>query len=249
MTVVFTVARPFAIVAACDSAVKEEIEGDVSYSTGAKSYCIEGVGVVTTWGARDGNSIGQFISKLRDTGHTPDVTELAAQVRSFLENDFNPRDRGSGDVGYHVAGFHNGVPHVYHVFWNAPGEGRPATGLYDTQQDNPGSGIFMLYNGREDLAHAMASALVGEIERGQRPPMGLGTALGLVALAHLVLRFSAELSHDVSPPFIANVIDEGNHIVTACLPDWQPLTDPSWKRMNDFTARIGKLVEVIKLLP
>jgi hypothetical protein len=138
---------------------------------------------------------------------------------------------------------------VYHIFWNGPGADRPTDGLYDRQEHRPETGIFMLFNGREDLAGAVVGALMQEIEREQRPPLRLGSGVGLVALAHLVLRFARELTHDVGPPFYAHVIDPENHIVTAELPEWQPLIDPTFAKLTKFVQEISELREILKLRP
>lgn len=247
MTVVVTIARPFAIVAASDSAVKEEIGGEVAYSTGAKGFKLDGIGVVTTWGARDGNNVGAYVHSLAGDRAVRTVSELGARIRQYLEHDYGPRERNAPDVGYHVAGFEGGVPTVYHIFWNAPGEDRPAGGAYETQLYRPEAGIFALYNGRDDLARSVMDALLRQFQRGERLPLRLGNALGMVGLAHLVLRFARELTFDVGPPFLAHVIDESNSITTIRLPEWQPVGDPEFGELLELSRRISGLVEVAKL--
>jgi hypothetical protein len=244
MTIVFTAAQPFGIVTACDSAVREDAGEDTTYSTGRKHYAIEGSGVVTTWGSRDGNNIGRFLDSLPDDSKSG-VDVLAASVRRFLEFEFNPRQRGAPDVGYHVSGFRDGHAEIHHIYWNAPGPGRPHDGVYESEPHVVPTGMFLLFNGRDDLANAVVNALIKEINSGQRIPMNLSRAFGVVSLAHLVLRFASEISFDVGPPFFAHVIDPRNEISTVELPSLQPLS--SFSAMIQFAERIHNVVDTIKI--
>ena len=122
MTIVCTIVRSFAIVASCDSAVKEDIDGEEpAYSSGRKGYPLPGIGVVTTWGARDGNQVGRVLERALEEGRIKSVEQAARLVESYLRDDFAPQERGAPDVGFHVAGFIDERPHLYHVFWQAPG--------------------------------------------------------------------------------------------------------------------------------
>jgi hypothetical protein len=239
VTVVVTIATRFAIVAACDSAVKEEFEaGGVSYGTGRKSFVVPGAGVVTTWGARDGNDVGAALSKLPKLSS---ISDVARRVSDYLEHEYDPRTRGLGDVGFHIAGFENGQPRVFHAFWNVPNGGSLPSGQYALQDLPFPGGFFALYNGRHDLAASVFQSLTSELQRGQSPRIGIATAPGMVALAHLILRFASELSADVGPPFLAHVLSSDNRITSTRLPDWQPVLEESSRKLALFLQSIDKL--------
>lgn len=241
MTVVFTAARLFGIVAACDSAVKEEIGDDqVSYSRGKKGFVVPNVGVVTTWGARDGNGIGQFLHKRLEFNTIASVVELAAAVDQYLRNDYDPRQRGLGHVGYHVSGFVERKPRVYHVFWQPADETREE-GSYEFQTHTPAAGLFMLYNGRDRIAHSVVSSFLDEFAQTSVRPLKLDTAFGLAALSHLVLRFASEITFDVGAPFYAHVISPDNEVYSVELPISQPLHDEHLLRIIKFHNEVSRL--------
>lgn len=239
MTVVVTIATEFAIVAACDSAVKEEVEGGgVSYTTGRKSFPIPGTGIITTWGARDGNDVGSIISELPGK---PSIGQVAERVYDYLQHRYNPQAGGRADVGYHIAGFANGQPRIYHAFWNAPTDDSLTNGRYSFQEIPAHPGFFALYNGRHDLAAAVFDSLALELRRGQRPRFAINNAPGIVALAHFILRFAGELSADVGPPFLAHVVSPDNQLTSTRLPDWQPILEEDNQRLISFLRRVETL--------
>lgn len=237
MTIVFTAMRSHVIVTACDSAIREEVGGDAAYSRGKKSFVLEGIGVVTAWGAREGNSISRFMQDLRDHGKLRQVDQLADDVDRYLQTEYSPHERGADDTGFDVTGFLDGVPRFYGLSWHAARkEGFPGT--YGRVVSSPGPGMYMNYSGREDLAEALVQALTKQESLGQAPPFSLKSPRGLLTLAHLVLRFARELTFDVGPPYVANVISPGNHIHTIHLPEWQPLSDPALMQLVDELRRM-----------
>ena len=229
---------------AVDSAVVRDFtDGTREYDTGPKSYALPGVGVVSTWGARDGNMIAQHLRKLDPIGRAMSIGDVAASVQEYLEREFQPHDRGADPVGYHVAGFRGqDDPIVYQVHWNPLVQETRATNGYGMEEHSPGrDGLFMLYNGRDDLVNDVLRAIERERQKEREMPLRLDTAAGLVALSHLALRFAREISFEVSPPFYAHVVTPENHIHSAQLPEWIPVNNPNTIAINRFLTGISHL--------
>ncbi|MEK7401569.1 MAG: hypothetical protein AABZ80_04315 [Gemmatimonadota bacterium] len=251
MTVCLTAARHFAIVMTVDSAVVQDFDdGHREYSTGRKAFVLPGIGVVSTWGARDGNQIMQELPKLQASSRTLSIADVSEAVRRYLEFDFRPHDRGSDPVGYHIAGFREpDAPVVYHVYWKPESDESNTPGGYVTEKHDPSrDGVFMLWNGREDLVEDVLVAINRERKRKKEMPLPLEDAAGLVALGHLAMRFAREVSFDVSPPYFAHVITPENRVHSAELPEWIPINDRRTAQVNQFMTGIAGLRFVHRLV-
>ena len=240
MTIVFTIASSHLIAMAADSAVTIELEDSREYEVGRKSYFFEGVGCLTTWGARDHNRIGPFLQDQGVTHHSHSVFELADFAQEFLEHHYRPSDLGLEDVGYHVAGFDpKGDPHLWHIFYGfdrprPPGQTAPAYRRYD--HTPPRGAAAFLYKGRNDLAEPVVRTLIGVLNSGQPSNFDLGSPVDVARFADLVPRFAAEFTPEVGPPFITHLFSPGNrglHIVNKGL---SPLPRP---RILDALRTIG----------
>lgn len=218
MTIVFSGVLPKLIVMTVDSAVVLGFEGSREYETGRKSYFVPGVGNVTTWGARDCNRIGDFLDKQKISSGTHSVEELADLVEQYLIKEYRPHELNLDDVGYHVAGFdRQREPRLYHIFWGFD-RPKPAGQIhqeYRRHDHSPSpSEIPYLYNGRNDLAETVVSTLLTEVRRGVGMRFDPRTYEGLVRLGDLVVRFAAEVTPEVGPPFFTYLISPLNEAVT-----------------------------------
>jgi len=178
MTIVFSAASPYLIAMTSDSAVTLDFGDSREYSTGRKSYSFPGIGCISTWGARDGNRIGEFLNKVGILANKHSVIDLANYVYDYLTQEYKPDQIGLGDLGYHVAGFdRDGSPKLFHVFWGFD-QPRPPTQTkqeYKINDHSPKNGeIFFLYNGRNDIAHFMVYLLLDQINRGNSTRFNFG---------------------------------------------------------------------------
>jgi hypothetical protein len=208
MTVVFSAVSERCIVMAADSAVTNDFEdAPREYTIGRKLYHVPGVGFVSTWGARNANRLYELLGKEWDIPGERTIDDLARSVHSWLVKDYQPDAIGLGDVGYHVAGYlPTGRPALHHSFWNVPGD-PSSLGSYTHQLIGPrGSITQFLYNGRNDLAERVIGALLSEIRDGKDTRFSVRTPGGIAYLAHLVMRFAAELTPEVGPPFVIRVL-------------------------------------------
>lgn len=216
MTIVFSCACPFVIIMTADSAVTQEFEDHFEFETGCKIFPFSGIGCVTTWGERVGNQIGTFLRNQELNPIRHDVTDLANLVEHYLITEYQPDRNGLGDVGYHVAGFDKeGLPKLYHVFWGfdrprPPNQEIPKYARYDHSPSR--GGAYFLYNGRNDLAHIIVNAMLNQISQGNLVRYDLRNPLGLAQFGDFVLRFGAELTPEVGPPFIVQIISPENRI-------------------------------------
>jgi Uma2 family endonuclease len=216
MTVVFSIIHQSGklIAITVDSAVTTIVSsGEVEYDTGRKLYNFPGVGCVVTWGARDGNNIGQFLSQKNITPFDHNVDTLADLVNDFLRNHYCPHEEDRPDVGYHVAGFDSqGKPKLFHIFWlcsTSQYYDAKSTYHYQKNLSNPGQ---LLYNGRNDLANVVISALLKEQSLLKDTNFDLSHPISLVCFADMVARFAAELTPEVGPPFFTYLISPKNEI-------------------------------------
>ena len=218
MTIVFSGILPDLIVMTVDSAVALNFEDSREYETGRKSYFFSGVGNVTTWGARDCNRIGDFLYKQNIAFNTHSVEELANPVEQYLVKEYRPHELNLDDVGYHVAGFtHQREPRLYHIFWgfDRPRPVNQTCREYKKYDHSPSSGgITYLYNGRNDLAETVVRTLLAEVRIGVGMRFDPRTHEGLVRLGDLVVRFAAEVTPEVGPPFFTYLISPLNKAVT-----------------------------------
>lgn len=218
MTMVITAASRDFIIMANDSAVVNYFnDGHREFEKGRKHFYLNGIGCVTMWGGRNGNQLIRYLED-RKLGPDNSIEQLAAEVNHYLADVFRPHDPPSSDTGYHVAGFNrNGEPHVYHVFWNVRtgSEAQAQVGEYSFQHYRP-TQPFILHNGRNDLVNHVISALNVEVRKNSisRFPPDLP---GLCSFTHFCLRFGAEISDDVSPPFKIHVQIPGQRSITMTL--------------------------------
>lgn len=218
MTIVFSGVLPDLIVMTVDSAIALDFEDSREYKTGRKSYFVSGVGNVTTWGARDCNRIGDFLDKQKISSGTYSVEELAGLVEQYLIKEYRPHELNVDDVGYHVAGFNRQrEPRLYHIFWgfDRPRPVNQTCRKYEKYDHSPSPGtISYLYNGRNDLAETVVRTLLAEVRIGVGMRFDPRTHEGLVRLGDLVVRFAAEVTPEVGPPFFTYLISPLNEAVT-----------------------------------
>jgi len=215
MTMLFSSATERLIVMTADSAVALDFESHREYTTGRKSYRFPGIGVVTTWGSQDGNNVGQYLDKKGLSSERHSVIDLADLVHEYLTQDYQPRERGLGDVGFHVGGFGpQGKPRLFHVFWGCdrpnPLDSPPKYEKYD-HSPQP-SKIQLLYNGRNDLADIVVQKLISEIKTGAALRFDLKNPIDQARLGDFVARFAAELTPEVGPPFLTVLILPDNSV-------------------------------------
>jgi hypothetical protein len=243
MTIVVSLAFPSFIVMANDSAVVRDFEdGPREYVTGRKWWAKPGIGVVTMWGARDGNNLSSHLDRASLDPATHSVDELALAVLNYVVAEYRPRDHKIGDTGYHIGGLDRERRlRLFHVFWNA--EGSPGAldslGAYTLQDQSPGTDTArFLYNGRNDLADKVISALTAELGRGAHVRFGR-TAPEIGRLAHFILRFAAELSPEVGPPFCVHFLNANGRMSRHCLAIMTPLSLGYFEDTWNVTAGAG----------
>lgn len=199
---------------AADSAVRLDFGDSREYITGRKSYFFPGIGCVTTWGSREANNIGPFLDSqnLRPGDHN--IDDLMSLTYEFLVSEYRPSEMGLDDVGYHVAGFGaNGNPKLAHIFWgyDRPRPSSQTHRKYERYDHSPPKGaIALLYNGRNDLAHVAVSTLTHLVQSRQDTRFNLQVPDSRISFVDFVVRFGAELTPEVGPPFIIYVISEHN---------------------------------------
>jgi hypothetical protein len=71
-----------------------------------------------------------------------------------------------------------------------------------------------LYNGRNDLAETVIHALLDEVKQATAMRFDPRTCEGLVRLGDLIVRFAAEVTQEVGPPFFTYLISPSNKAVT-----------------------------------
>lgn len=184
-----------------DSAVVNEFPDHKEYEKGSKRYILHDVGCVTMWGERCGNQLIRHLAE-GQLSSASSLQALAIEVNRYLTEEYRPHETPLPDTGYHVAGLdEDGKPTIYHIFWNiSTGQGLDAqTGSYAFQHYRPEK-PFILHNGRNELANLVVSALNIELRRNNltKFPFNL---LGICQFTHLCLRFGAEVTDDIAPPF------------------------------------------------
>lgn len=207
MTVVYTAISHRFLIMAADSAVQLDFGRTREYETGRKFWWIPKVGGVSTWGARDANAIGQYLSTEWMSRGERTIDDLAHDVHSFLVRNYAPAAMQVGDVGFHVAGFRSDrSPALYHSYWNTPRD-ELSRGIYSLQLLDPVRPTTQfLYNGREDLAEHVIAGLLNDLRANRDTHFTHRTAGGAAYLASLILRFSAEISLEVGLPFIMRLL-------------------------------------------
>jgi len=231
MTVLFSTANNESVIMASDSAITYSFENrEEEYNTGAKTRLINGIGCLMTWGDRTGGQFRKLCDFLSGQGLDPAkhcVHDLAECAYRYLIAEYRPKEGGFGEVGYHVGGFdHDGRPHLYHVFWGCDRTGRPSqiSPRYEKKRLSPARGqVVILYNGRNDLAEMAIHTLVNEANLGRVLRYDPYTEVGLTRFADFAVRFAAELTPQVGPPFIIRVMRAGCHTVTIRNNKFQPI--------------------------
>jgi len=229
MTIVFSGGTDGYLVLANDSAVVHEFsDGHFEYTSGRKYFAKNGVGVVTMWGARDGNKLVSHLDNLALERATHDVEDLAHSVLRYLTEDYAPHKDGIGDTGYHVGGFtRNGECRLFHIFWNVAGSGNARTnwGAYTMEHHHlPAETVGFLYNGRHEVVSRIMQCLVDEMNRGKKTNFPF-TPSGICRLAHFVLRAGAELTSEVAPTFLVHILASNRDCITHTLDPVVPSTD------------------------
>ncbi len=185
-------------------------EGDFynEYETGSKYYLFPGVGCITTWGNRTSNLLGQYLQKKSISPKNHSVRELAELTHKYVCDEYSKED----EIGFHIGGFDRaGKPCLFHVFW---GNDRPQV----AQQTEPTGHIYdhsdgvFLYNGRNDLANVVITVFKEQIDSKQEVRFDLTTPLGRISLCDFIARFASEITPQVGPPFVINLIFPDNSI-------------------------------------
>jgi len=214
VTIIFSAAMEQLIVMTVDSAITNEFGDWREYDSGKKWYKYDGVGCVATWGARDGNRIGQFLEGQSISFDTHSIDDLICLVNRYLREEYRPHENNLGDVGYHVAGFsREGRSRLYHIFWGVPqpNSGQGSQDYYlnnhsPTSERQP----ILLYNGRNDIADNVVRMLIRDIELGREVRFNLQSCVGLACFSDFVARLAGELTPEISPPFTTILISSQN---------------------------------------
>lgn len=219
MTIVFSAVSPLEfILMSVDSAVTVEFteQDKREYQEGVKVYRFPGLGCVGLWGAMTGNRVGEFLAGHDVSPSSHSVVDVANLVNEYLKEEYRPHERGVGEVGYHVAGYDSDHrPRLYHIFYGfdrprPPGQKEPHYAYYP-HADPPDKFHFM-YGGRNDLVDMVVRKQIHEIEQGHDVRYDVRTGVGLVSFGDFVLRFGAEVTREVGPPFRTHIISPKNNV-------------------------------------
>ena len=216
MTILLSTASASLIVMTVDSSVALDFDDHREYREESKVFPIQGVGCVTTWGARDHNDIIEFLRKEVTSPDTLSIEAVADLVEHYLTKEYRPDQLALDDVGYHVAGFGDaGHPRLYHIFWgfDRPKPSDQKCRKYDRYDHSPPlNEVRFLYNGRNDLADFVVKKLLSEIARGRETRFDLNSSTDLALFGDFVARFAAELTPEVGPPFYTFLISPENQL-------------------------------------
>jgi hypothetical protein len=216
MTIVFTAAFEDIIVMVADSAVTYDFDnGKREYDKRTKSFPIPGVGCITTWGDQDHNHVGSFLDGKRIGSDSHSIQDVAFLVKEYLMKEYRPHELRC-EVGFHVAGFNwPGHARLFHIFYGfdrpRPPEQKEMEYKYYLRSLAPGQ-VELLYNGRDDLAWVVVDTLLDQLHAGGALHTRFAGKLGLVALGDLVARFAAEITPEVGPPFVTQIVNQENEI-------------------------------------
>ena len=214
--------------------VQDFADGHREYSTGRKFFLADGIGCVTMWGARDGNKLVSYLSSLTLTPTSHTVDDLIRQVNRFLIEQYAPHEVPLSDIGFHVGGFtSDGQPRLCHIFWNVPGSSAAVgtEGTYTFQFHHPSLPlqIKFLYNGRNELVSAVIGSLITELNKNSQTKFPF-TPVGMCRLSHFILRFGAELTPEVSPPFLVHLLSPNRKCVTKRVDEFGPVQDEYFRK-------------------
>ncbi len=215
MTMVITAATENFLVMVNDSAVVNDFsDNHKEYETGVKRYVLDGVGCVSMWGERCGNRLVKHLTE-SNLNTENSIQELAIEVNRYLTEEYRPHEEPLSDTGYHVGGLdQDNRPSIYHVFWNVSAGQGPAAqlGSYSFQHYRPEK-PFILHNGRNELVNLVISALNIELRRNALTKFPFNIPK-LCHFAHFCMRFGAEITDDIAPPFQFYVKIAGKEAVT-----------------------------------
>ncbi len=208
----------------------------VEYEESSKYYKFPGIGCITTWGDQTYNQLGRFLQGHPISKDTHTIVDLANLVLNYL-NDIFPKDLNL-EIGFHVGGFdRDKCPRLFHVFWGydrprPPDQEAPGVHLYDH------SDWVFLYNGRNDLAHSVIATLYNEIINRNEIRFELSTAIGRISFCDFIARFAAEMTPQVGPPFVINLVFSDNNIERVVNPSLNPIN------VYTLTSVLPKLVNI-----
>ena len=214
MTIALSIITPTIIVMTVDSSVTQDFGYKREYIKGRKVYFYPGVGCVTTWGTMDGNRIGDYLEKKDISPDHYSVENLADLVFEYLSKEYRPDELGFDDIGYHVGGFDKQVhARLFHVFWgfDRPKPPEQTSRKYAKYDHSPQTGgIRFIYNGRNDLAQVVINTLIYQLNDRSESRFHLNNPTSIVCFADFVVRFGAELTPEVGPPFLTYIISLRN---------------------------------------
>lgn len=232
MTVIISSPSNKLIVMTADSVITNSFASRSEYEEGTKAFRLDGVGVVTTWGERSRNKLGSFLRDQKIQPQTHSVIDLNELTWRYLIEEYRPKDYSLDEVGYHVGGFdREGQHRLFHNFWGfnrprQPDETAPDYHKYDH------SDWKFVYNGRNDLAHAVVEKLIQEVRAGKEVRYDPETSIGIICFCDFVARFAAELTPEVGPPFSTCLIFPDNSIAVIENDSFCPV------QINDDLSRI-----------
>src|SRR5262249_7619536 len=129
-------------------------------------------------------------------------------VKEYL--DIYSQNHLNDELGFHVGGFENGKPKLFHVFWpyNKPPRQEPKA----VRRSDHSEVGWLLYNGRNDLANRAISTLNNEVFSRGETRLNTQTLIGRILMCDFIARFAAEITPQVGPPFEINLIFPNNSI-------------------------------------
>ncbi len=132
-------------------------EPTVEYSSMTKVFPVPGVGCVTLWGevTRAERGFPAYLTThVDEVSHVMDLRDLTER---YLRDELRAEEDGQ-DIGFHVGGFMDRSPKLYHVFygWDRP---RPE-GQEPDYRSYDSSDALALYNGRNDFVDSIVKLLV-----------------------------------------------------------------------------------------
>jgi hypothetical protein len=223
MTIVISCPSSDFIIMLSDSAITNEHlqeDGTVheDYETGSKTICYQGIGCITRWGDNIRFPLRSYLEQYRIPQTKPSVSDLKEFVRQYL--DGYSKESPDGVLGFHVAGFENERPKLYHVFFahNQPPQPEPKA-VHAPDQ----SGENLLFNGRNDLAFMAIRTLQYEMSQ-RKTRFDIKTPLGRILMCDFIARFVAEITPQVGPPFEINIVFPDNTIDRIINPSLSPIS-------------------------
>ncbi len=167
MTLILSIPLTNAIIMGADSRKTTEVkplsdkiisptELNIEYSEMNKIYKITNIGCITCWGDLTNIQLRlkEFVSTIKPEIKT--VQDLAEALYDLLEKNI---DKDSNlEVGFHVGGYMNDEPKLYHIFY-----GRESGESINSEmkfKNHDESGVSALYNGKPKIPHAVIQLLL-----------------------------------------------------------------------------------------